>query len=136
VGLRYGAVSALEGIGLDLPAGCMVGVIGPDGVGKSSLLALLAGARAVQVGSVQVLGGDMARAAHRAERVPAHCLHAPGPGQEPVPHAVGRREPEFFGRLFGHGRGRARRRASPNCSPAPPGCTLLATGPQASSPAA
>jgi ABC-type multidrug transport system ATPase subunit len=43
----------------------MVGLIGPDGVGKSSLLALLAGARAVQQGHLEVLGGDMASKRHR-----------------------------------------------------------------------
>ena len=63
VGLRYGKTVALDAITLDIPAGRMVGLIGPDGVGKSSLLSLLAGARAVQQGSVQALGGDMASAA-------------------------------------------------------------------------
>ena len=45
--LLYGRTLALDDITLDLPGACMVGLIGPDGVGKSSLLALLAGARAV-----------------------------------------------------------------------------------------
>ena len=47
---HYGATQALAGITLDVPAGRMVGLIGPDGVGKSSLLSLIAGARAVQAG--------------------------------------------------------------------------------------
>ena len=55
VGQRYKKTTALTDITLDIPAGCMVGLIGPDGVGKSSLLALVAGARAVQSGSVDVL---------------------------------------------------------------------------------
>ena len=38
VRLRYRDVIALDGIDLDIPAGRMVGLIGPDGVGKSSLL--------------------------------------------------------------------------------------------------
>ena len=46
VTLRYKKAHALDGINLDIPAGCMAGLIGPDGVGKSSLLALIAGARA------------------------------------------------------------------------------------------
>jgi len=45
---RYGAVVALEAVDISLPAGCMVGLIGPDGVGKSSLLALVSGARMIQ----------------------------------------------------------------------------------------
>lgn len=55
VQLSYGTTKALDSISLDIPAGVMVGLIGPDGVGKSSLLALLSGARAIQQGKVQVL---------------------------------------------------------------------------------
>ena len=36
VTLHYGKTLALNGINLDVPAGKMVGLIGPDGVGKSS----------------------------------------------------------------------------------------------------
>jgi ribosome-dependent ATPase len=57
VSLRYGKTLALDGITLDVPANCMVGVIGPDGVGKSSLLSLLAGARAIQTGQILALAG-------------------------------------------------------------------------------
>ena len=60
VRLRYGKAVALDGIDLEIPAGRMVGLIGPDGVGKSSLLSLVAGARAVPEGRGQALGGEMA----------------------------------------------------------------------------
>ena len=43
----YGAVCALDSITLALPSACMVGLIGPDGVGKSTLLSILAGARQI-----------------------------------------------------------------------------------------
>jgi len=65
VGLAYGKVRALDAVSLDVPSGCMVGLIGPDGVGKSSLLSLIAGAHAVREGRVEVLGGDIADARHR-----------------------------------------------------------------------
>ena len=42
---RYGNSVALESVTLSVPGACMVGLIGPDGVGKSTLLSLLAGAR-------------------------------------------------------------------------------------------
>lgn len=42
---RYGDTTALDAVTLDIPSGRMVGFIGPDGVGKSSLLALIAGAK-------------------------------------------------------------------------------------------
>ena len=62
---RYRRVEALGGISLDMPAGRRVGLIGPDGVGKSSLLALIAGARRIQEGTVEVFGGDMRRSRYR-----------------------------------------------------------------------
>ncbi len=65
-------------------AGFKVCIIGPDGVGKSSLLALVACARAIQSGRLEVLGGDMGSARH-ATASPADRLHAPRPGQNLYP---------------------------------------------------
>ncbi|HEY8492493.1 MAG TPA: ATP-binding cassette domain-containing protein, partial [Myxococcota bacterium] len=110
VSLRYGAAAALDGIDLELPAGRMVGVIGPDGVGKSSLLALVAGARAVQRGEIEVLGGDVRAVAHR---------DAVGPRIAYMPQGLGRNlyftlsvaeNVDFFARLFGHDRAERERR--------------------------
>ena len=56
LGHRYGTVAALEAVSLDLPGGAMVGLIGPDGVGKSTLLGIVAGSRRIQDGVVEVLG--------------------------------------------------------------------------------
>jgi ribosome-dependent ATPase len=89
-------------------------------VGKSSLLALVAGARAIQQGQVQVLGGDMASVAHRNAVCPRIAYMPQGLG-EPLPHAVGGGEPAVLRRLFGR-RGRAapaHRRADPQHRPAP-----------------
>ena len=44
---RYGKTFALNDLTLDIPANCMAGLIGPDGVGKSTLLALIAGVRKI-----------------------------------------------------------------------------------------
>lgn len=57
---RYGNVVALDNISLDIPSGLMVGIIGPDGVGKSTLMAIVAGSKKLQQGKVTVLGGDIA----------------------------------------------------------------------------
>ena len=62
---RYGAAVALDGVEIEIPAGRLAGLIGPDGVGKSSLLSIVAGARQIQTGKAFVLGGDMADRAHR-----------------------------------------------------------------------
>ena len=44
---RYRTTFALNDLTLDIPGHCMVGVIGPDGVGKSTLLALISGVRKI-----------------------------------------------------------------------------------------
>ena len=73
---RYGRVAALDDVMVAFPAGRMVGVIGPDGVGKSSLLAIIAGARQIQTGRVLVLDGDMAEFRASPRCLSAHRLHA------------------------------------------------------------
>ncbi len=104
VGLRYGAVRALTGVDLELPAGQLLGLIGPDGVGKSSLLALIAGARAVQTGRIEVLGGDMADARHRRRVCPRIAYMPQGLGKNLYPTLSIFENLDFFGSLFGHGR--------------------------------
>ncbi len=102
VSLRYGSTLALDAVTLDVPAGRMVGLIGPDGVGKSSLLALLAGARALQDGSVQVLGGDMRAVAHREQVCPRIAYMPQGLGRNLYPTLSVEENLQFFARLFGH----------------------------------
>ena len=55
VSQRYGKAVALDDVTLDVPAGKMIGLIGPDGVGKSTLLAMAAGVRKIQRGKVLTL---------------------------------------------------------------------------------
>ena len=85
VSLFYGKTRALDAVSLDVPAGCMVGLIGPDGVGKSSLLSLIAGAHAIQSGTVAG-----ARRRHEGCQtpdadLPADRLYAARVGEEPRP---------------------------------------------------
>lgn len=49
---RFGAVAAVDGVSLDIPAGAIVAVIGPSGCGKSTLLRLMAGLEAPDTGAV------------------------------------------------------------------------------------
>lgn len=112
VGLSYGKTRALESITLDLPSGCMVGVIGPDGVGKSSLLALIAGAREIQQGRIHVLGGDMASARHRRMVCPDIAYMPQGLGKNLYPTLSVFENIDFFGRLFGHDKAERNRRIS------------------------
>lgn len=110
VGLSYGKTEALGAVSLDLPSGCMVGLIGPDGVGKSSLLSLVAGARMIQTGSVSVLGGDMADAAHRRAACPRIAYMPQGLGKNLYPTLSVFENVDFFARLFGQGRAERERR--------------------------
>lgn len=110
VGLVHGRTHALEAVTLDLPAGCMVGLIGPDGVGKSSLLSLVAGARAVQAGRVEVLGGDMADGGHRRRVCPRIAYMPQGLGKNLYPTLSVFENVDFFGRLFGQDRAERDRR--------------------------
>lgn len=110
VGLGYGRTRALDGVSLDIPAGCLAGVIGPDGVGKSSLLSLVAGARRLQDGRLQVLGGDMADASHRRGSCPRIAYMPQGLGRNLYPRLSVFDNVDFFGRLFGHARQERHRR--------------------------
>lgn len=101
---RYGQVAALEGVTLDLPAGRMVGLIGPDGVGKSTLLALVSGARRLQAGQLRVLGGDMAERRHRDAVCPRIAYMPQGLGRNLYPDLSVRENVDFFARLFGQDR--------------------------------
>jgi len=108
--LAYGKTRALDGVNLELPAGRMIGLIGPDGVGKSSLLSLIAGARAVQEGYIEVLGGDIANVHHRQSAYPRIAYMPQGLGKNLYPTLSVFENIDFFGRLFGHGRDERRRR--------------------------
>jgi ribosome-dependent ATPase len=101
---RYGAALALDAVTLALPAGRLVGLIGPDGVGKSTLLGIIAGARQTQFGKVYVLDGDMADAKHRAVICPRIAYMPQGLGKNLYPNLSVRENIEFFGRLFGQSR--------------------------------
>jgi ribosome-dependent ATPase len=110
VSLHYGKVTALNEVTLDFPGGCMVGLIGPDGVGKSSLLALVSGARAIQAGHVEVLGGDMGRRRHRQAVCPNIAFMPQGLGKNLYPTLSVEENLQFFARLFGHDASERRRR--------------------------
>ncbi|MCG2586354.1 ribosome-associated ATPase/putative transporter RbbA [Massilia sp. TS11] len=104
VSLRYGAVAALDDVSVALPAGVMVGLIGPDGVGKSSLLALVAGARKLQSGEVRVFGGDLSERRFRSRVQPRIAYMPQGLGKNLYPSLSVAENVDSFGRLFGQGR--------------------------------
>jgi ABC-type dipeptide/oligopeptide/nickel transport system ATPase component len=100
---RYGKTLALNDLTLDIPAQCMVGLIGPDGVGKSTLLALIAGVRKIQFGEVTVLDGNMADEGHRRASYGRIAYMPQGLGRNLYPTLSVFDNIDFFGRLFGKG---------------------------------
>jgi ribosome-dependent ATPase len=98
---RYGERLALADVSVDIPAGRMTGLIGPDGVGKSTLLALVAGVRRIQSGEVLVLGGDMRSGAHRQMAYSRIAYMPQGLGRNLYPTLSVAENIDFFGRLFG-----------------------------------
>src|SRR5262249_27535139 len=97
----YGSAIALDDVALDIPATKTIGFIGPDGVGKSTLLSMVAGVRRIQKGSVEVLGGDIGDTRFR-NSVSARIAYLPqGLGKNLYPTLSIVENIDFFGRLFG-----------------------------------
>ncbi len=107
----YGKTRALDNVTVDIPAGCMAGIIGPDGVGKSTLLGLIAGARMMQTGSVETLGDDMASARHREAVCPRIAYMPQGLGRNLYADLSVAENLDFFGRLFSQPAAERRARA-------------------------
>ncbi|MGH1478613.1 MAG: ribosome-associated ATPase/putative transporter RbbA [Geminicoccales bacterium] len=101
LGHSYGKTIAVNDVTLDLPAGKMVGVIGPDGVGKSTLLGLIAGARQMQTGSIEAFHGQMSDKHHRRLVSPRIAYMPQGLGKNLYMTLSVRENLDFFGRLFG-----------------------------------
>ncbi|MGI9504164.1 MAG: ATP-binding cassette domain-containing protein, partial [Geminicoccaceae bacterium] len=101
---RYGKIIAVGDVTLDIAPGRMVGVIGPDGVGKSTLLGLIAGARRLQTGEIEVFGGSMSDADHRRAMAPRIAYMPQGLGKNLYMTLSIRENLAFFGRLFGQDR--------------------------------
>ena len=100
---RYGATVALDDVSIDIPARIMVGVIGPDGVGKSTLLALIAGVRKIQQGEVLVFDKDVENTGNLRE-IRGRIAYMPqGLGRNLYPTLSVFENIDFFGRLFGQG---------------------------------
>src|SRR5438552_13044689 len=105
---RFGATVALDGAGLEVPAGMVFGLLGPNGAGKTTLVRILATLLAPDAGRAEVLGHDV-------EREPAAVRELLGlTGQFAAVDELltGRENLEMFGRLFKLSRDEARRRAA------------------------
>ena len=107
---HYGTTVALNDVSIEIPARKMIGLIGPDGVGKSTLLGLIAGVRIIQQGRVTVFGGDMADKAHRTAQGARIAYMPQGLGRNLYPTLSCFENIDFHGRLFGQSEAERRRR--------------------------
>lgn len=94
---RYGAVVALDGLDLAVPAGVVFGFLGPNGAGKTTAVRLLTGLAQVTAGSATVVGIDVARQGPALRRRIGYLDQAP----RFYPWMRGRELLEFVGELFG-----------------------------------
>ncbi len=111
VSFSFGKTLALDDFSLEIAPRKLVGLIGPDGVGKSTMLSLVTGARAMQKsGAIEVLGGDMRSKAHRDKVCPKIAYMPQGLGKNLYFTLTVEENLQFFGKLFGHDAAERRRR--------------------------
>ncbi|MDX2275692.1 MAG: ribosome-associated ATPase/putative transporter RbbA [Hyphomonadaceae bacterium] len=97
----YGNTPALDDVSLAVAAGEALVVIGPDGVGKSTLLALIAGAKRIQHGAVETLGRDLSQERARAAVQPRIAFMPQGLGRNLYASLSVRENIDYFAALFG-----------------------------------
>src|SRR5215813_6923976 len=104
---RFGATVALDGAGLEVPAGMVFGLLGPNGAGKTTLVRILATLLAPDAGRAAVFGHDVVGepAAVRA------LIGLTGQFAAVDELLTGRENLEMFGRLFKLSGEQAHRRA-------------------------
>lgn len=108
----YGKQQALESLSLTIPHGKLCGFIGPDGVGKSTLLSLISGARALQTGQLHVLGEDLSQSRQRKHLYRRLAYMPQGLGKNLYPTLSVEENLSFFAQLFGIDGKQRRRRVS------------------------
>src|SRR5690606_9302674 len=65
---RYGSLTALDDVSLEIAAGEFFGLLGPNGAGKSTLMSLAAGLRTPDTGTVLIDGQSVSSQAPAARR--------------------------------------------------------------------
>ena len=104
---RFGATVALDGAGLEVPAGMVFGLLGPNGAGKTTLVRILATLLEPDAGRAEVLGHDVVREPAAVREL----IGLTGQFAAVDELLTGRENLEMFGRLFKLSREDAGRRA-------------------------
>jgi ABC-2 type transport system ATP-binding protein len=103
---RYGSLTAVDSVSLEIRQGEVFGLLGPNGAGKSTLISILSGMFAPTAGQVAVGDGQVSPTSRAAKR---------RIGVVPQDVALyeklsGRQNLRFFGRVYGLGGRRLRER--------------------------
>jgi ABC-2 type transport system ATP-binding protein len=106
--VRYGKVTALDGLDLGAPEGKVLAVLGPNGAGKTTFVRTIATLRRPDSGELRVLGHDVVTEAARVRR----DIGLAGQFAAVEPAMTGRENLVMIARLFGQSRGAARRAAA------------------------
>ncbi len=106
--VRFGAVTALDGLELTAQPGEVLAVLGPNGAGKTTFVRCVATLVRPDGGRLRVRGHDVVREAASVRR----DIGLAGQFAAVEPSMTGRENLEMTARLFGHGRSSARRAAA------------------------
>jgi ABC-2 type transport system ATP-binding protein len=106
--VRFGKVTALDGLNLTAPAGEVLAILGPNGAGKTTFVRTVATLLRPTSGELRVRGVDVERDPTRVRR----DIGLAGQFAAVEPTMTGRENLEMAARLFGHHRAAARRAAA------------------------
>src|SRR5699024_5680338 len=98
---HYGKTEAVNNVSLRIERGKTISLIGPDGVGKSTLLSLIAGVKILQQGSIKVLGNDVAIRREREDNAFKVAFMPQGLGKNLYPTLSIKENIEFHANLYG-----------------------------------
>ncbi|SLN11823.1 Daunorubicin/doxorubicin resistance ATP-binding protein DrrA [Roseivivax jejudonensis] len=104
---RFGNLTAVDGIDLDVPQGMIFAILGPNGAGKTTLMRMLATLTRPDDGSAEVMGHDLRTAPDAVREVIAMTGQFASLDED----LTGRENLVFLARLWGFGTRAARRRA-------------------------
>ena len=92
---RFGAVTALDGIDLEVPARTVFGLLGPNGAGKTTAIRVLSTILPPDAGRAEVLGHDVRRDAEAVR----YRIGLAGQNAAVDPNLTGRENLRLIGRL-------------------------------------